>query len=210
MGLVRWIAGPRACTEIREEFRVHRDECRAALVAQGLAPEQADAEAAHRFGDEEAHARRCESELLEERLGELRRAAAIAATCGLALVGALYASASESSLPFHQVFCLHLLYGLPLVLVAGACAARLGHWVARYGLLGLGVLVFWLGLFLGIHMGYGAWQSMDSPPDEAFADGAQLLGSLLAGWLPGCFLAGAAFAVSALASRIGSPPRATG
>ena len=210
MNLVKWVVGPRACMEIRQEFHAHREECRAALVAEGLAPEAAAAEAVRRIGDEEAYVRQCESELLGQRLGELRFVSAIGAAVGCALVGLMYASSSDSSRPFQQVLCLHLLYGLPIVLVAGACAARLGHWVARLGLLGLGVLVFWLGLFLGTHIGYGAWQAVDNPPEEAFADGAGLVGTLIAGWLPGCMFAGAAFLVSAFARRMGARLREIG
>lgn len=210
MNLVKWVVGPRACGEIRQEFHAHREECRAALITQGLAPETAAAEAVRRIGDEEAYVRECEGVLLTQRLGELRFVAAISAAVGFALVGLTYLSSSESSRPFQQVLCLHLLYGLPIVLVAGACAARLGHWLTRLGLLGLGVLVFWLGLFLGTHIGYGVWQAVDNPPEEAFADGAGLVGTLIAGWLPGCMLAGAAFLVSSLARRMGSRLREIG
>ena len=51
---------------------------------------------------------------------------------------------------------------------------------------------------------------MDNPPDEAFADGAGLVGTLIAGWLPGCMLAGAAFLVSSLARRMDSRLREIG
>jgi len=69
MNLVKWVVGPRACMEIRQEFHAHREECRAALVAEGLAPEAAAAEAVRRIGDEEAYVRQCESELRGQRLG---------------------------------------------------------------------------------------------------------------------------------------------
>jgi hypothetical protein len=201
MSLVKWLAGPRAVEEIRQEFRRHRDECRTALLADGLTHEAAESAARHRFGDEEAYAKRCEQQLLDERLGELRCIGSIATACGLVLVGLLYLTASDTSLAFQRVFCLHLVYGLPLALAAGACAARLGYWLARFGLLGLGVMVLWLGLFLGTHMGYGAWQSSNNPPDEAFADGAKLVGTLLAGWLPSSLLVGLAYVATGILRR---------
>ena len=37
-------------------------------------------------------------------------------------------------------------------------------------------------------MGYGAWQTMPNPRDEAFADGAKLTAALFGGWIPGIFL----------------------
>ena len=42
-------------------------------------------------------------------------------------------------------------------------------------------------LIAGVHFGYGAWQRMPNPPDDAFADGAKLVGSLFFGWLPAGF-----------------------
>ena len=37
-------------------------------------------------------------------------------------------------------------------------------------------------------MGYGAWQNMPNPPEEAFADGAQLTMAFIGGWMPGIIL----------------------
>ena len=45
----------------------------------------------------------------------------------------------------------------------------------------------WLALIAGVCFGYDAWQTMPNPPDEAFADGAKLVGSVLFGWLPAGF-----------------------
>ncbi len=38
MNLVKWVVGPRACGEIRQEFHAHREECRAALITRGQVP----------------------------------------------------------------------------------------------------------------------------------------------------------------------------
>ncbi len=51
-------------------------------------------------------------------------------------------------------------------------------------LLLLAVVAVWFSLAAGMHFGYGAWQSIDNPPDEAFADGANLIGSVMFGWMP--------------------------
>ena len=44
-------------------------------------------------------------------------------------------------------------------------------------------LLVWFSLIVRTHMGYGVWQSIPDPPD-AFADGAKLMASVFAGWLP--------------------------
>lgn len=46
------------------------------------------------------------------------------------------------------------------------------------------VIAVWFSLAAGMHFGYGAWQGIDNPPEEAFADGADLTGSILFGWMP--------------------------
>ena len=54
----------------------------------------------------------------------------------------------------------------------------------QVGIVLVGIIIVWAGLFLGLDIGYREWQRMPDPPDEAFADTAPL-GMLLAGWLPG-------------------------
>lgn len=62
--------------------------------------------------------------------------------------------------------------------------------VFRFRLLGqlvclaLAVLGLWFSLAAGVSYGYLAWQTSPNPPDEAFADGANLTGSVLFGWMP--------------------------
>lgn len=51
-------------------------------------------------------------------------------------------------------------------------------------LLLVAVVVVWFSLAAGMHFGYGAWQGIDNPPAEAFADGADLTGSVMFGWIP--------------------------
>ncbi len=63
-------------------------------------------------------------------------------------------------------------------------AATRKNLFATLPLLLAAVVVVWFSLAAGVHFGYGAWQSIDNPPDEAFADGANLIGSVMFGWMP--------------------------
>ena len=89
--------------------------------------------------------------------------------------------------------------------------------VGALGLLSLGVLRFraagqalalllatlalWSGLYLGVHMGYGAWQRLPDAGSDAFADGADLTGAFMFGWLPAAVLCSAMLALLHLAKR---------
>ena len=202
MSLASWVLGSQARKEICREFRAHRDECVARLVAEGLPAEAAEAEAALRFGDEEAHARRCEQEAVGERVRQIRRAAVYAASFGAGVVVALFASADPHSWPYRSVLYSHLSYGLPMALIAGACAAAIGGRLLRFGVMLAGVLAFWVALFLGNHYGFYAWQTVPNPPEEAFTDGAILVGSLMGGWLPGGLIVVVAYGLGALLRRL--------
>jgi hypothetical protein len=96
----------------------------------------------------------------------------------------------------HATFA--LVYGPGLVLAVGmaALAPRLAWtWVRPLCLLA-SVGVLWFALLLATHLRYGAWQSMPDPPDEAFADGARLVATLVAGWVPALPICGVAYLVS--------------
>ena len=88
--------------------------------------------------------------------------------------------------PFEQVFYPTLGAGCVLgaFLAWNASGRRLPGQIMT---LSAAILAVWLSLFLGVHCGYGSWQSMENPPDEAFADGAWLTGSVLFGWMPSAF-----------------------
>lgn len=90
----------------------------------------------------------------------------------------------EELTPYHETFLPILLLGC---LIAGTlslvAATRSGCLLPGFLLL-VGVLVFWVALFIGADMGYRAWQSMPDPPEEAFSD-ASAVGALLMGWVPG-------------------------
>lgn len=67
---------------------------------------------------------------------------------------------------------------------------RRGVWLAsQVGAVLVAALALWAGLFMGVHMGYGEWQGSPGHGDKAYADGAQLTGALMFGWMPGGFLA---------------------
>ena len=92
--------------------------------------------------------------------------------------------------PFDQAFYPTFAAGCALGALFAWSASGRGP-VGQVLLLLLAVLVVWFSLILAVGWGYDAWQSMPDPPDEAFADGATLTGSVLFGWLPsgfGCLL----------------------
>jgi mannose/fructose/N-acetylgalactosamine-specific phosphotransferase system component IID len=48
----------------------------------------------------------------------------------------------------------------------------------------LATIALWMGLAFGVHMGYGAWQGLPDPGAKAYADGANLTGAFMFGWIP--------------------------
>ena len=48
----------------------------------------------------------------------------------------------------------------------------------------IATIALWMGLFYGVHEGYGAWQSSPNHGDKAYADGANLTGAFMFGWMP--------------------------
>ena len=103
--------------------------------------------------------------------------------------------------PFDQVF--YPLFSAGCGLGAFVCwkASAWGFPKALGGLLA-SILVVWMGLFAGVHFGYGAWQTMPDPPDEAFSDGGDLMLSLLLGWLPSTLICLLLFSAAVLWRRI--------
>jgi hypothetical protein len=77
-------------------------------------------------------------------------------------------------------------------LAAGALVALLSLClgVFRFRVIGqivcllLATIALWMGLSFGVHMGYGAWQGLPDPGDQAYADGANLTGAFMFGWMP--------------------------
>ena len=86
--------------------------------------------------------------------------------------------------PFDQVFYPTITAGCALGTFLTWKASGCDAPGTRQLLLLLSVAIVWMSLFLGVHFGYGAWQTMPDPPDRAFADGAKLTGSLMFGWIP--------------------------
>ena len=91
---------------------------------------------------------------------------------------------------FEQVFYPTFSFGCALGAYLSWKASGRGP-IGQVLVLLLAVAVVWCALILAVGWGYDAWQSMPDAPDEAFADGAALTGSLLFGWMPsgfGCLL----------------------
>jgi len=86
--------------------------------------------------------------------------------------------------PYHVYFLPIFLVGCLIAVIASFFASRNSGCSIPGALLALGVLSFWVGLFIGSDVGYRAWQSMPDPPKEAFSD-ASAMGALVFGWFPG-------------------------
>ena len=85
-------------------------------------------------------------------------------------------------------------------------AGRARGWAVPLVLCGLSVLIFWVTFFLGLDLGYRAWQSMPDPPDAAYSD-ASPSGVLIAGWVPGGIYASFWFGLSWLVRLFVWKPR---
>jgi hypothetical protein len=74
--------------------------------------------------------------------------------------------------------------------IGGAVAlASVSLGVFRFRLLGqilcllVAIIALWASLIFGVGAAFDAWQAMPEPPNEAYADGAQLTGSIMFGWI---------------------------
>ncbi len=174
--------------EIEAEFHFHLEALTRELEAEGMSPGEAAQEASRRFGDLEQFAASCRREAPEERTKLFVRTGIAITIVTLLAVTWIDGWREAQGHPLHEELLLHLAYGFPLALAAGMRIPFARGWLRRIGLLVAGSVCFWLSLFLGTHIGYGAWQSMPNPPEEAYADGAKLMFALMAGWLPGAVL----------------------
>ena len=66
----------------------------------------------------------------------------------------------------------------------------------------LASIALWIGLWLGVHMGYGAWQNLPDPGDKAYADGAALTGSFMFGWMPAGIVCSAVWGLLLLGKKL--------
>lgn len=95
--------------------------------------------------------------------------------------------------PYHEVFLPIMLIGCLVAGVLSLVAGTRSGCLIPCLLLPIGVIVFWVALFIGSDMGYRKWQSMPDPPAEAFSD-ASALGALVFGWVPGVLFCSVVFA----------------
>ena len=63
-------------------------------------------------------------------------------------------------------------------------------------------IALWIGLWLGVHMGYGAWQGLPDHGDRAYADGANLTGSFIFGWIPAGIVCSAVWGLLLLGKKL--------
>ena len=96
---------------------------------------------------------------------------------------------------YTTAFAWFVTVGAAIALVAVIAAVRNRSWWGRVPLLGAAVFAGWAGIALGVDHGFRVWQSGPNPPDEAFADGAQGMAALFAGWIPASIVVGIVFLV---------------
>ena len=90
--------------------------------------------------------------------------------------------------PVQSTLLIYVLIALPIATLCGIGAARIRSWWLKVPLAFIGFMVGWSSIVLGVGHGFDTWQAMADPPDEAFADGAQLMASFFAGWIPAAAL----------------------
>ena len=66
----------------------------------------------------------------------------------------------------------------------------------------IAAIALWIALWYGVHMGYGAWQSSPGAGDKAFADGANLTGAFMFGWMPAGLVCSAMWALLLLGKKL--------
>ena len=85
---------------------------------------------------------------------------------------------------FQEILLAWLCGGVVVAVALVVIAVRRFRWLGQVSSLLTATVVLWFSLAAGVSHGYGAWQTSPNPPDEAFADGAALTGSVMFGWLP--------------------------
>ncbi len=96
--------------------------------------------------------------------------------------------------PFDEYFYPIFGIGVLLATAFSLYAGKARGWLLPLLCLMVGILSFWVTLFIGSEVGYQMWQKVPNPPDEAFADTFPM-GALLIGWLPGCLYCGFLFGI---------------
>ena len=85
---------------------------------------------------------------------------------------------------YREVLYNHLAIGGLVALLALCVGVFRFKIVGQISFLLIASIALWIGLWLGVHMGYGAWQNLPDSGDKAYADGAALTGSFMFGWMP--------------------------
>jgi len=85
--------------------------------------------------------------------------------------------------PFDEIFFPIISLGCLIAGIASIFAGCASDFSKAIPLLTLGVISFWIALFLGSDLGFRAWQAMPDPPKVAFND-ASAAGAMVLGWIP--------------------------
>jgi len=103
---------------------------------------------------------------------------------------------------FRKVLYIHLAVGA-LVALLSLCLGVFRFRVAgQLVCLLLASIALWVGLWYGVHQGYGAWQGLPNPGEKAYADGAALTGSFMFGWMPAVIVCSVVWGLLLLSKKL--------
>ena len=85
---------------------------------------------------------------------------------------------------YREVLYTYLAVGGLVALLALCLGVFCFRLVGQLVFLLIATIALWIGLWYGVHMGYGAWQGLPEHGEKAYADGAKLTGSFIFGWIP--------------------------
>lgn len=133
------------------------------------------------------------------------RAIAIAAAAVVVGVGVRYA-AIGGMLSMTLIHPVAIGVGTILCIVCGHQASQAGG-IPKGLLYALsGAFSLWFDLFIAVTTYFDVWQASPNPPPEAFTDGAQLVGVVIGGWLPGLAVFGLTLIAFWVRKNVKTPP----
>ena len=120
----------------------------------------------------------------------------------IALVGAARLASLQGHIAQPYVASVHLLVGVVACVGCAILTHRAVGWRGRLAFAAAGVLGIWFAVFLGVATHFDVWQRMPAPPSEAYADGAQLVATVVGGWIPGLLVYGLSLAATCAVSGL--------
>jgi len=103
---------------------------------------------------------------------------------------------------YREVLYTHLAVGALFALLSLCLGVFRFRMMGQVVCLLLATLALWAGLAFGVHMAYGAWQSLPNAGDKAYADGANLTGAFMFGWMPAGVVSSAVWGLLLLGKKL--------